>query len=231
MTLGVTAWTLPESPSLSNTDGLADVQWRKLHGGTLRQVHRYQWWGQVISPHTQFKMQIESDTGLANDTAFIYNMTLIKKWMDLSFDLLPVDSGHPDALDRMRSQLALLFPQWHPVVNLHSGETKRERIRCGYKESKIERPEKREKQRESVCASFGNPSRVQMNISTHYWSRHCHYYSLSQPSHLPLWVSPSFAVSCCQNQICLIFFPLLSFSLSPLLRLSLTHMMPRGIIK
>lgn len=34
-----------------------------------------------------------------------------------------------------------------------------------------------------------------MNISTQYWSRHCHSYSLSQTSHLPLTVSPSFALS------------------------------------
>lgn len=93
---------------------------------------------------------------LANGTAFIYNMSLIKKWMDLSFDMLPVDSGHPDALDsRMSSQLSLLFPQWHPVVNLDREETKRVRIRCGYKESKIERLKKRN--RECVLA-LGTPA-------------------------------------------------------------------------
>lgn len=138
----------------------------------------------------------------ANDKPFIYDIVLIKKWMNPSFDQLKVHSCHPDALNsKLRLRLPLLVPQWHPVVNYRDGrQTERERIRCWYKESKIGR----QTERNRVCAYFGNPSRVQMNISTRYWSRHCHYYSLSRLSHLPHPVSPSFAR--CQIQIRLIFF-------------------------
>lgn len=97
-----------------------------------------------------------------NDTASIYNVDSIKKWMDPSFDLLAVDLGHTYAPgSKIRLQLPLLFPQWHPVVNhLNRWNRERERIRGGCKESKIER----------VCTFSGNPSRVRMNVSTHYWS-------------------------------------------------------------
>lgn len=52
-----------------------------------------------------------------------------------------------------------------------------------------DRGTEREKQR--VCAHSENPNRVQMNISTHYWSRHCHSHSLSQPLPTP---TPSLSI-------------------------------------
>lgn len=64
--------------------------------------------GYSYFPPTRLQMQIEL---VANDTAFIYNIALIKKWMDSSFDLLLVDFRHADALGgRMRLQLSILFP-------------------------------------------------------------------------------------------------------------------------
>lgn len=92
-----------------------------------------------------------------------------------------------------------------------SGEQPAERIRCWYKGGRDGETDRGE---QSVCLLWEpqqSPNEYLNTVLIHHW--HCHCYSLSRPSHLPLPVSPSFG--CCQIQICLIFFLLpLSCSLS-----------------
>lgn len=151
--------------------------------------------GSSYFPPTQLQMQIKPDNGLLMIQLSFTTLLQLKSEWTPALICRAVDFGHPDALNS-KIRLQLLFPQWHPVVNyLNRCNRERERIRCGCKESKIER----------VCTYFGNPSRVQMNISTHYWSGTVTTIlylspptSCSQSLHLLL--------SRCQIQIRLIFF-------------------------
>lgn len=159
-------------------------------------------------------MQIEPDSRFANSAVFIYNIALIKRWIHPNFDLLRVATA--------ASFVSSVTP---------SGELSRQtRHREGEDKMWTQREQDRgtDSEKQRVCAYFGNPSRVQMNISTHYWSRHCHSYSLSQPFHLPLPVSPSCSLSLSDSNSSHVFHPL---SRALMLRLSLAPAVPQGIIK
>lgn len=156
----------------------------------------------------------------ANDTASIYNANSIKKWMDPSFDLLAVDSGHTDApSSKMRLQLHLLFPQWHPVVNhLNRWNRERESIGCGCKENKTER---------ECVLTLGTPA------ESEWMSQHTIDPALSLLFFIPALppLAPSLSIFC---YLAVTFkFVSLFFvhSLPLLLSLSRAHMVPQGIIK